>query len=111
MRSLINYFVEANFGLLLFAAVYGLFLRNENQFSFNRVFLLAAILLSLLFPLWHFNSPSSAKMIPSISHVMPSYWLPEVSIQPGHPGSLPLSQTMLPMWSAVEWLMPSSLSP
>jgi len=73
MSTLINYFVEANLGLLLFAVIYWLFLRNENQFSFNRGFLLAGILFSLLFPLLHFNSPSRAKMIPSISEVMPSY--------------------------------------
>lgn len=103
MSAIINYLIEANFGLLFFAAIYWLFLRNENQFSFNRIFLLAGILFSLLFPLWHFNSPSSAEIIPSISQVMPSYWLPEVSIHPDRQGSMPLAETTRPFWTAVEW--------
>src|SRR5260221_4903050 len=102
MSTLINYFVEANLGLLLVAVIYLLFLRNENQFSFNRAFLLAGILFSLLFPLSHFNSPSGAKMIPSISEVMPSYWLPEVSVRPNGQGSLTPAVTTVPVWTILE---------
>ena len=104
MNAYINYLIEANLGLLLFAVIYWLFLRNENQFSFNRAFLLAGILFSLLFPLWHFNSPSGAKMIPSISEVMPSYWLPEVSVRPHGQGSLSPAVTTGPVWTILEWV-------
>ncbi|HMI67909.1 MAG TPA: M56 family metallopeptidase [Cyclobacteriaceae bacterium] len=104
MSTLINYFVEANLGLLLFAVIYWLFLRNENQFSFNRAFLLAGILFSLLFPLWHFNSPSGAKMIPSVSEVMPSYWLPEVIVRPNDQGSLSPAMATVPVWPILEWV-------
>ncbi len=40
---MINYVIEANLGLLLFATSYWLFLRNENQFTFNRFFLLGSM--------------------------------------------------------------------
>ncbi len=103
MNTMINYVIEANLGLVLFATSYWLFLRNENQFTFNRFFLLGSILFSLLFPLGHFNSAFSTKVIPSISQVMPTYWLPEVGIRTDLPGVLPHSETTLSVWNALEW--------
>jgi len=102
MNALVNYFIEANFGLIFFIGIYWLFLRNESQFSFNRVFLLTGIALSLSLPLLRFNSPSSEKVIPSLGQLVPSYWLPEVTIQvdrPGTPADNPVS-----VWRSVEWI-------
>ena len=79
MTAIINYILEANLGLLLTLAFYMLFLRKETNFRFMRIYLLAAILASLVFPLVdvQFNQESSPL---SIGRLIPSYWLPEVVI-------------------------------
>src|SRR5258708_24707650 len=41
-------------------------------------------------------------MIPSISEVMPSYWLPEVSVRPNGQGSLPPVVSPVPVWTILE---------
>src|SRR5688572_9907256 len=78
MNAYLNYFIEANLSLALFLAAYVLVLRNETDFRLQRIFLLAGIFISLIFPLLHlrFNGPS----LPSLSQIMPSYLLPEIII-------------------------------
>jgi TonB family protein len=78
MNAYLNYFIEANLSLVLFLAAYVLVLRNETDFRLQRIFLLAGIFISLIFPLLHlrFNGPS----LPSLSQIMPSYLLPEIII-------------------------------
>ncbi len=44
MNGYLNYFIEANIGLVLFLAAYSLFLRNETDFKLKRLFLLIGIL-------------------------------------------------------------------
>ncbi len=78
MNAYLNYFIEANLSLALFLAAYVLLLRNETDFKLQRIFLLTGIFISLIFPFLHlqFEGPS----IPSLSQIMPSYWLPEITI-------------------------------
>ena len=53
MNGYLNYFIEANIGLVLFLAAYALLLRNETDFKIKRYFLLIGIFTSLTFPLLH----------------------------------------------------------
>ncbi len=79
MREMINYILEANVALVLFLVFYRIVLRNETNFQFLRAYLLAALFLSLSFPLMHFNrQPEPASF--SIGRVIPEYWLPEISV-------------------------------
>ncbi len=75
--SLLNYFIEANLGLILFYISYYLLLKNETQFSYRRYYLLAGIVLSLLFPLLHF---AELKTVPSLSETLPINQLREVPV-------------------------------
>jgi TonB family protein len=78
MSALINYLIEANLGLVVFLLLYWLLLRHETNFTFNRAFLLVAILVSLTFPLFHFTAQT--RFLPTISALVPSMWLPEVVV-------------------------------
>ncbi|MEP2671490.1 MAG: TonB family protein [Cyclobacteriaceae bacterium] len=78
MNAFVNYFLEANIGLLFFYTIYWMFLRNENQFTFKRSFLLGALIASLLFPL--LSMGDVAPFVPTISHAVPTSWLPEVVV-------------------------------
>jgi hypothetical protein len=60
--------------------VYWLFLRNENQFSTNRIYLIFSILLAFVVPLFHFNTISATQNIPAIGTIIPDNWLPEVIV-------------------------------
>ncbi len=53
MNGYLNYFIEANIGLVLFLTAYTLLLRNETDFKIKRYFLLIGIFTSLTFPLLH----------------------------------------------------------
>ena len=77
--SILNYFIEANAGLILILACYFAFLRRETNFKFVRIFLLAGIFASLIFPLIHVETGQDSSPL-SIGQVIPSYWLPEVVI-------------------------------
>lgn len=78
MNSFVNYFVEANIGLIFFYIIYWLFLRNENQFSLKRIYLIGSLMVSLLFPL--FTLETTTPIVPTISQVVPANWLPEVIV-------------------------------
>jgi TonB family protein len=82
MREMLNYIVEVNIALLLLLAFYKLVLSSENQFRLQRYFLLFAIMTSLIIPLVHVN-PSQEIQLPSISRIVPEYWLPEVGVIDG----------------------------
>lgn len=83
MNSLVNYILEANVCLVVFITIYFLWLRNETSFSFNRGFLIGALLLSMALPLFHLQSESSSRLIPSVSQAVPAYLLPEVLLTDG----------------------------
>lgn len=78
MNVFVNYFLEANIGLIFFYTIYWLFLRKENQFSFKRSFLLSSLLASLLFPLLSIGEV--APFVPRLSHAVPVTWLPEMVV-------------------------------
>ena len=77
--STLNYLLEANLGLCLFLVVYRTLLQKENDFGWKRVFLLMGVFTSVVFPLFHFNT--SGHVIPSLEDVLPTRWLPEITIQ------------------------------
>lgn len=52
MNSLFIFFMQSAVALLLFYLIYWFFLRNETYYNANRFFLLSAILLSALMPLF-----------------------------------------------------------
>lgn len=81
MNAYLNYVLEANLGLLLFYVVYSAILHHETDFRVKRIYILSAIIASLVFPLLHFSSGST--IIPSLSTVIPAYWLPEVVVHVG----------------------------
>ncbi|GIV35995.1 MAG: hypothetical protein KatS3mg032_0374 [Cyclobacteriaceae bacterium] len=72
--SILNYLLEANLGLLFFYVFYYLMLRKETQFSYRRYYLLAGILLSLVFPLFQL---AEVKPVPSLGENLPVHWLAE----------------------------------
>ncbi|MCS6973687.1 MAG: TonB family protein [Cyclobacteriaceae bacterium] len=76
---LLNYLLEANLGIVLFFAFYQLLLKNETQFSYRRLYLLAGMVLSLLFPLIKLTD---LKTVPSLSEALPVIRIdePEVTI-------------------------------
>lgn len=73
-----NYLVEANLSLVLFFTAYALLIRKETDFSIQRLFLLAGIIGSLTFPLIHISYYQPR--IPSLSELLPTYLLPELTI-------------------------------
>jgi TonB family protein len=103
MNTVVNYLIEANAGLLFFGVIYLLLLKNENQFSVNRFYLLGTACFSLLFPLVNFNATSSTSIIPSISQLVPTYWLPEITVY-GNASHVKSSPSLLfPIWTILEY--------
>jgi TonB family protein len=78
MNGYLNYFIEANIGLILFLAAYTILLRKETDFKTKRVFLLIGIFASITFPLLQIRY--EATTLPTLSRVIPSYLLPEFTI-------------------------------
>ena len=64
MNAYLNFLLEASIGLCLFLVVYQLLLRKETSFRFNRMFLLAGLIASIIFPLIKLNTANSP--IPSL---------------------------------------------
>jgi len=57
MSSFLRYVLEAGVCLGLFYAAYWLFLKKETYFHLNRIFLIAALLLSFIIPALNVSSP------------------------------------------------------
>lgn len=68
--TVINFVFESGVSLIIFTLVYILFLRKETFFTLNRIYLMAAVLFSVLLPFIHFQANS----------VMPSVLLGEVTV-------------------------------
>src|SRR5688572_27689646 len=77
MNTFLNYTIEANIALILILLIYKILLKNETNFKLVRGLLLTGIGAAIIFPLIHFNTGSGSRPIPSLSNVVPSYWLPE----------------------------------
>lgn len=80
MMNTLNYFVEANLCLAAFYVLFRLFLYHETGATFNRAFLLGALLLSVVVPLLHFGKLDN---IPAVGKAIPAYLLPEITIGVG----------------------------
>ncbi len=68
--TVINFVFESGVSLIIFTLVYLLFLRRETYFMLNRIYLMAAVLFSLLLPFIHFQANSA----------LPSVMLGEVTV-------------------------------
>ncbi len=68
--TVINFVFESGISLIIFTLVYLLFLRKETFFVLNRLYLLAAVLFSVLLPFIHFQANSA----------LPSVMLGEVTV-------------------------------
>ncbi|AYB34220.1 M56 family metallopeptidase [Chryseolinea soli] len=101
MNGYINYLLEANFGLLLFLVLYVLLLNRETDFSFKRKYLLVSLIVSVLFPLLKISGEQGA--IPSISQLIPTYWLPEIVVTDGLPRAS-AEAAPLNFWPIVFWI-------
>jgi TonB family protein len=77
MNAVLNYLIEANAGIIVFLVLYRVLLKNETNFSFRRAYLLGGLFISMFFPL--ITLPGNAS-IPTISNLMPVYWLPELVV-------------------------------
>lgn len=93
MNSLLNYLIEANIGLCIFLAGFGLLLNQGTDFKLKRTYLMFAIVASLVFPLLHFQGVE--RIVPSLGDYLPETWLPEIVVQangvatrPEHPLSI-----------------------
>lgn len=101
MNALLNYILEANLCLFLFILFYYLILRNETQFLFKRLFLLSALVISLLFPLIHLQSEAGSNLIPSVSQAVPTNYLPEVIIHEEGNQKDNLVNNSTPIWPII----------
>jgi TonB family protein len=77
MNTLLNYLIEANACALVFFLLYWAVLKSETHFAFRRYYLLGGLVLSIILPL--ISIPGNTN-IPSISQVVPSYMLPEITV-------------------------------
>jgi TonB family protein len=68
--TVINFVFESGVSLIIFTLVYLLFLRRETFFRLNRIYLMAAVLFSVLLPFIHFQANSA----------LPSFMLGEVAV-------------------------------
>jgi len=57
--TVINFVFESGVSLIIFTLVYLLFLRKETFFVLNRIYLMAAVLFSVLLPFVHFQANSA----------------------------------------------------
>lgn len=103
MNELINYFIEANAGLVFILFLYWLVLRNENHFAFSRSFLIAGIFSSLLFPFIHYTITEGSGIIPSLNILLPTHWLPEVTVNADEKSSLTTIDFVQSFWMILKW--------
>ncbi|CAN5267456.1 hypothetical protein BH09BAC3_BH09BAC3_23410 [soil metagenome] len=100
MSSFIRYLIEANIGLIIFLIVYWLLLKNENQFSLKRAYLLLALAASCLFPLITIDIPINNGVIAELEMAMTSHWLPEIVV--GEKTSQPTPESnSLSIWNFI----------
>jgi TonB family protein len=77
MNTFLNYLIESNVALLLFLGIYLLFLKNETNFKLVRIIVLTGIITAIIFPFIHMERDGISDSIPTLSDVIPTYWLPE----------------------------------
>lgn len=108
MTNMFNYLIEANLALLFFYVLYWLFLRDENQFGFKRIYLLGSLIASLLFPLITISSEGT-QLIPSLSHSAAAYWLPEIIVVADAPTSTVEASAQISIWKWIIYIYVTGL--
>src|SRR5690606_18454031 len=99
VMNILNYAVEANLCLLAFYLLFRLFLYHENSATFNRMFLLGALLLSVIVPLLHLGRLDE---IPAVGNAIPAYLLPELAVGDDTSAqSEEVAQTTLGAWDVI----------
>ncbi|HZY80932.1 MAG TPA: M56 family metallopeptidase [Cyclobacteriaceae bacterium] len=73
-----NYIIEANLGFVFFYGVYCLFMRNETDFTKQRVFLLMGLVCSVLFPLMHFETGIAENVLAQTA-VLPEFTVNQIA--------------------------------
>src|SRR5688500_5249232 len=76
--AIINYYLEVNTSIIFLVMLYLLFFRNEQNFSFKRIYLSGSLLLSLVLPLIQLNTPHNP--ISAITRLIQTYTLPEITV-------------------------------
>ncbi len=71
MNTFANYLIEVNLGLVVFYTLYQLLMKHETDFRANRIYLLAAVVVSFLFPLFTIESNAPVNVIPSVAQMLP----------------------------------------
>ncbi len=92
MIDLLNYFLEANIVLLLFALVYYSLLKDQPNFQLRRVFILTAISSALLVPLITVSFSQSMVTESFMPTGIPTVMLPEFVIGEEHEAMSGISQ-------------------
>ncbi|NBP69321.1 MAG: TonB family protein [Cytophagia bacterium] len=96
MNTFLNYLLEASIAMSLFYGIYYLLLRKETNFHFIRVYLLASLLGSLLFPFININLAGNS-LVPTVGDAIPTYWLPEIVVG----GEVVKNELSLTTWQIV----------
>ncbi len=101
MNSFVNYILESGISLGIFSIIYFFFLRKETFFRTNRIFLLSALLFSILLPLLRFQVyPSKSVMLPEVTVMPYSNLLESISIY-----SSSVSGTIVSAISTQQWIV------
>lgn len=61
--TVINFVFESGVSLIIFTLVYLLFLRKETFFTLNRIYLMAAVLFSVMLPFVHFQAKDAMQSV------------------------------------------------
>ncbi len=72
-----SFIIKSNILLIIIFLTYSLFFRNDSHFKFTRIFLLAGIFVSLVFPLIHISFSSG-----NFTQLVSNYSLEAISINP-----------------------------
>ncbi|MEO7992316.1 MAG: TonB family protein [Chryseolinea sp.] len=102
MNAVLNYLLEANLGLCLFLLIYVVFLRNETDFKLKRVYMLFAVIASVVLPLFHFNTTNN--VLPSLGDFVPPTWLPEVVVEANGTASTQETTLNFDAWSLTNFI-------
>ncbi|MFZ5971829.1 MAG: TonB family protein [Bacteroidota bacterium] len=100
MSTFVNYLIEANLGLVVFYTLYQLLMKHETDFRANRIYLLASVGVSLLFPLFTIETNNPVGAIPSVGQLLPELvvgngLLTATNSAPAEPTGISLWPTML----------------
>ena len=113
MNNLLNYLIEANLGLCVLMGFYVLVLSRETDFNIKRIYLLLSVGLSVLAPFLHFdqssNLPYLGTVLPSLSDILPTQWLPEVVINGDGTAARPSENSTITPWFIIDLVYATGL--